>query len=213
MTRRATTLDGTFMLAVTVDAVSQLAALDFEGTLPEQRMRFRRELSPGMEISIAGVKGSRLKTKYAFWGMARAANFLVQSGFPGIAVKIKYQGQDVGSIWFIATIGTIDGNAASSNQTGSSTGSTNLTNVPGLTWLFAKRDMDPVEMTNIDVAMGAIGSLIAISPQNGVLNHFTGSFPPDIRPSISFLSSHTIHSLQDLTNTLSLRLFWQSMNI
>ena len=181
--RRATTLDGPFMLAVTVDAVSQLAALEFDGNLPESRMRFRREQSPGMEISIAGIRGSQLKTKYALWGMARAAHYIIKDGFPGTLATMRYQGQDVGSIWFIATSGPVENNAASSNQTGFSTGSTNITatsiNVPGLTWRFTKRDIVPDQMTNADVAMGAIGALNTVSPQTGAIQHFVSSLVPE----------------------------------
>ena len=193
-TPRPTELIGSFMLTTAVEAVSELANGDYEGTLPQPKMRWRLVDCPGMEISIAGASGSRLKTKYALWGMARASNFVIKNGFKGSFVTLRWQGETVGSIWFIATIFTIDGNTTAVNATGPTTDLTITSGssvvVRGLRWTFAERASKevPEEMTLVDAAMGAIGAMNMIAPQIGSLTeHFIGSFLPDYKAINSFM--------------------------
>ena len=93
----------------------------------------------------------------------------------------------MGSIWFIATIWTIDGNgnATVSNEMESTTDSirgdlSTPVRVPRLQWQFSRRDFVPDEMTFLHVAMGAIGAMNTVASQTGSIHdHWIGSFLPD----------------------------------
>ena len=197
---RSTELIGAFVLSTAVEAVSQLANGDFEGTLPEPRIHFSLVECPGMEIMISGMSDSLLKTKYALWGMARASNTLVTHGFKGSTFTLRWQGRIVGSIWFIARTFTIDGNTTAMNETGPTTdlGTTLDTRVVvrGLRWDFKKitSEIIPEEMTLIDAAMGAIGAMNTIAPQTGSLTEpFIGNLLPNYKAINTFVPEEGQH--------------------
>ena len=191
-----------------IELLSQLCQEDFDGQMPEDINRFQNPKYPHVVLSAAARgQGRKLPRRYVLWGIARIMNNLVQHKTPtfhGGVYGLKWGGRPVGRILLISiavpTIANsvVDGfGLLDANQTNEESLSTLAKQTPylvnpsltdtSLTWTH---DFHGEEMTQADVFMGAIGTLIqAAQLPSSYLDTNIGFFP-------SYKAVHVYNSLK-----------------
>ncbi|KAI4139012.1 MAG: hypothetical protein L6R39_006502 [Caloplaca ligustica] len=158
---------------------------DFNGRLPEARLKFRDRQYPNVLVVVASAEPNQpLLRKHLFWGIARIMHhFRANNRYLASAFALTWQGQQVGEVLFVP-----GGWGSRKARLGSGYTELSLSdfaaNTPGHKEISARDDLPEMDFSyygvNLgmdNVFMGTIGALIQAGEhpdQN--FNQFVGAF-------------------------------------
>lgn len=167
-----------FMLAVQL--IAQEALQDFNGKLPEAKTVYRHQNYPDLTIAVASISPiQRVQRKHLLWGIARALNHLVQKNqFLASTLTMKWQGQRVGTLFFIANSPTTTPKAGYKDifLSGPEASQASVSDyVNGLSFQYA---FSGSLLSLTGIFMGTVGALVqAAERTERIFDRYVGSFP------------------------------------